>query len=181
METITSTKAKEYYQALLNRDSKYVGIFYVGVKTTSVFCIATCRARKPKKENVVFYKSYSEALKNGFRPCKICCPTENSNETPEQVVIAIKLIKDNPKEKISDSILRENEICPDLVRRWFKKNYGITFHAFQRMYRINNAYKELKDGKTTTETAFGLGYESLSGFGYTYKKIMGKSPVKILF
>ncbi len=176
METITSTNADEYYQALLSRDSKYVGIFFVGVTTTAVFCIATCRARKPKKENVVFYKTFSEALKNGFRPCKICCPTENSNETPEQVVIAIKLIKDNPKEKISDSILRENEISPDLVRRWFKKNYGITFHAFQRMYRINNAYKELKDGKTTTETAFGLGYESLSGFGYTYKKIMGKSP-----
>ena len=176
MEKITSAKVEEYYQALLNRDSKYVGIFYVGVTTTSVFCIATCRARKPKKKNVVFYKTYTEALKNGFRPCKICCPTENSNEAPEQIVRAIKIIKDNPKEKISDAHLRENSISPDLVRRWFKKNYGITFHAFQRMYRINNAYKELKDGKSTTATAFKLGYESLSGFGYTYKKILGNSP-----
>jgi len=175
---ITATIAEEYYQALLNRDSTYVGIFYVGVKTTSVFCIATCRARKPKWKNVVFYKTYTEALKNGFRPCKICCPTENSNETPEQVTKAIKLIKDNPKEKISDTRLRENQISPDIVRRWFKKTYGITFHAFQRMYRINNAYKELKDGKKTTATAFETGYESLSGFGYTYKKIIGKSPAK---
>ncbi len=176
METISSSKAKEYYQALLNKDSQYVGVFYAAVKTTSVFCIATCRARKPKKENVTFYRTYSEALKNGFRPCKICCPTENANEAPEQVIRAIEIIKDHPKEKISDTVLRENEISPDLVRRWFKKTYGITFHAFQRMYRINNAYKELKDGKSTTATAFDLGYESLSGFGYTYKKLIGKSP-----
>lgn len=176
MEIITTLKAKEYYQALLNKDSQYVGIFYAAVKTTAVFCIATCRARKPKEENVIFYRTYSEALKNGFRPCKICCPTENANETPEQVVRAIKIIKDNPKEKIADATLRENGISPDLVRRWFKKTYGITFHAFQRMYRINNAYKELKDGKSTTATAFDLGYESLSGFGYTYKKLIGKSP-----
>ncbi len=176
MSTITSAKADEYYQALLNRDSKYTGIFYVGVTTTSVFCIATCRARKPKRENVTFYKSYADALKNGFRPCKICCPTENSNEAPVQVTKAIQIIKENPKKKISDAKLREAGISPDLVRRWFKKHYRITFHAFQRMYRINNAYKELKDGKKTTATAFDLGYESLSGFGYTYKKIIGKSP-----
>lgn len=178
METFTQPKIDEYYQALLNRDSKYIGIFYVGVKTTSIFCIATCRARKPKKENVTFYKTYAEALKNGFRPCKICCPTENSNQTPNQVSKAIQIIKDHPKEKISDKRLREEQISPDLVRRWFKQNYGITFHAFQRMYRINNAYKELKGGKSTTETAFDFGYESLSGFGYTYKKVLGKSPSK---
>lgn len=178
MDTITQSKVEEYYQALLNRDSRYIGIFYVGVKTTSVFCISTCRARKPKKKNVEFYKSYSEALKNGYRPCKICCPTENANKTPDQVAKAIQLIKDHPKEKISDDHLRTQQISPDIVRRWFKKNYGITFHAFQRMYRINNAYKELKDGKTTTETAFDLGYESLSGFGYTYKKLLGQSPSK---
>jgi len=173
---MNTSKVEEYYQALLNRDSQYVGVFFVGVKTTSIFCIATCRARKPKKENVVFYRTYSEALKHGFRPCKICCPTENANETPTQVIRAIKIIKDHPKEKISDAVLRENQISPDFVRRWFKKTYGITFHAFQRMYRINNAYKELKDGKSTTATAFDLGYESLSGFGYTYKKLIGKSP-----
>ncbi len=176
MAVFTQPKIDEYYEALLNRDSRYVGVFYVGVTTTSVFCIATCRARKPKKKNVEFYRTYSDALKNGFRPCKICCPTENSNKTPEQVVKAIQLVKNNPKIKISDAELRNNDISPDLTRRWFKKNYGITFHAFQRMYRINNAYKELKDGKKTTETAFEIGYASLSGFGYTYKKLIGKSP-----
>ena len=166
----------DYYQALLDRASSYVGIFYVGVKTTSVFCIATCRARKPKRQNVEFYTSFKEALANGYRPCKICNPTQNANQAPAAVEAAIKLVKDNPKQKITDYDLKQLAISPELVRRWFNKNYAMTFQAYQRMYRINNALIELKSGRNTTDTAFDAGYESLSGFGYTYKKLLGESP-----
>ncbi len=169
---------KTYYQALIDREPSYVGIFYVGVKTTSIFCISTCRARKPKFENVEFYTTFKEALDSGYRPCKICKPTENANEAPVQVKAAIKMVKETPKEKITDYQLKQNGISPELVRRWFKNNYGMTFQAFQRMYRINHAFQELKGGKKTTDTAFDAGYESLSGFGYTYKKFVGKSPKK---
>lgn len=176
---ITENKKIEiYYKALIERDQSFVGIFFVGVKTTSIFCIATCRARKPKLENVAFYTSFKEALDNGYRPCKICKPTGNANEAPEQVELAITLVKENPKEKITDDQLRKKNISPEVIRRWFNKNYGMTFQAYQRMYRINNAYQELKKGKNTTHTAFDTGYESLSGFGYTFKKIIGKSPQK---
>lgn len=58
-----------YYQALIDRNPHFVGIFFVGVKTTSICCIATCRARKPKRENVVFYTTFKEALDAGYRPC----------------------------------------------------------------------------------------------------------------
>ncbi len=165
-----------YYEALLERRQSFVGIFFVGVKTTSVFCIATCRARKPKKENVEFFTSFKDALDNGYRPCKVCKPTENANEAPEQIQTAIKLIKENPKEKLTDDHLRQLNISPEIVRRWFNQNYGMTFQAYQRMNRINVAFQELKNGKTTTVTAFESGYESLSGFGYTFKKLIGNSP-----
>lgn len=168
----------KYYKALVDKNPDFLGVFFVGVKTTSVFCIATCRARKPKKENVEFYKSFKDALHNGYRPCKVCKPTENANIAPDQVQKAIDFVKKNPKEKISDAFLLDNEIRPEMVRRWFKKHYGITFHAFQRMYRINSAFEELKKGKKVIATGFDAGYESLSGFGYTYKKIIGKSPQK---
>ena len=88
-----------FYQALLDRKQSFVGIFFVGVKTTSIFCIATCRARKPKLKNVAFYTTFKEALDNGYRPCKICKPTENAHEAPEQVEKAIALVKENLKEK----------------------------------------------------------------------------------
>lgn len=165
-----------YYQALVNKEPSFVGIFFVGVKTTQIFCIATCRARKPKLENVEFYTTFKEALDNGYRPCKICKPTQNSHTAPATIEAAIALVRNHPKEKITDQMLREQEIEPAKVRRWFKKHYGLTFHAFQRMYRINHAFQELKAGKKVTTTAFDTGYESLSGFGYTYKKLFGQSP-----
>lgn len=176
MRITDSQTIETYYQALLDRNQSYVGIFYVGVKTTLVFCIATCRARKPKKENVEFYTTFKEALDHGYRPCKICRPTENANQAPEQIERAITLVKEHPKEKITDYRMRQLGISPEVVRRWFNKHYGMTFHAYQRMYRINNAYLELKKGKKASHTAYDTGYESLSGFGYTFKKVMGRSP-----
>ena len=174
---ITDTeKTKQYYQALLERNSEYIGIFYVAVKTTQVFCIATCRARKPKFENVVFYDNFKSALEAGFRPCKICKPTENAYDAPEPVQRAMALARLKTKEKISDSQLKEQNIQPEFLRRWFKTHYGMTFQAYHRMYRINHALSELKSGKKSMPTAFDSGYDSLSGFGYTYKKLIGHSP-----
>jgi len=166
----------DYYHAFVHKDPSYLGSFFAGVKSTSIFCIATCRARKPKQENVLFFTTFKDALDAGFRPCKICRPTENSAKAPPQVAAAINLVKKNPKEKFSDYQLIQNGIRPELVRRWFKRQYGMTFQAFQRMYRINNAFQELQAGKSATEVAFDMGYDSLSGFGYTYKKYIGSSP-----
>jgi len=165
-----------YYRALLERASDYVGIFFVGVKTTGVFCIATCRARKPKRENVDFYTNFKEALDAGFRPCKICRPTENALAAPPPVARAIELVRANPKERVSDWQLKQQGIGPEFVRRWFVKHYGMTFQTFQRMSRVNTALQELKGGKRATDAAFDSGYESLSGFGYTYKKMIGEAP-----
>ncbi len=176
MRVTEPQKITAYYEALVAKRSDHIGIFYAGVKTTSIFCIATCRARKPKKENVEFFTTFKDALDQGYRPCKICRPTENANTAPDFVESAIAMVRDHPKEKITDYRLKTQGISPEAVRRWFKSQYGITFHTFQRMYRINNAYTELKKGDQATHAAFGNGYESLSGFGYTYKKLTGSSP-----
>ena len=37
---INHRKQQLYYKALLEKNPKYDGIFYVGVKTTGVFCMA---------------------------------------------------------------------------------------------------------------------------------------------
>lgn len=165
-----------YYKALVERDESYLGSFYVGVKTTGIFCVSICRARKPKRENVEFFTDVNTVLKHGYRPCKVCKPTENAYQPPATVIQAIELLKQHPKEKISDYMLREAGLRPEKIRRWFKKHYGLTFQAYQRMIRLNTAYQELKNGNSVTNTAFDSGYESLSGFSYTFKKLVGSSP-----
>lgn len=73
----------EYYQALMDRNSRYDGVFYVGVRTTGIVCRPVCPARKPKFENCEFYESVEQALQAGFRPCKRCHPLDQ----PQQRVL----------------------------------------------------------------------------------------------
>lgn len=166
------------YKALLDKDSSFEGIFIVGVKTTGIFCRPTCTARKPKKENVAFYSSAKEAILAGFRPCKICNPLEKLNETPDYIKELLNEFNDNPSLKFKDWDLRQRGIEPSKIRRWFLKNHGITFHAYQRMYRINSAFKNIQNGNTITSSAYESGYDSLSGFNDAFKNIFGVSPNK---
>ncbi len=166
----------KYYQALVDRDSRFVGIFYVGVKTTGIFCIATCRARKPKRVNVEFYTEVKELLQNGYRPCKVCNPTRNVGEPPDEVLIAIQMVRDHPEHRVQDDALKAAGIAPEKLRRWFKQHHGITFQAYQRMIRVNSAFRALQKGSSVTHSAFDAGYDSLSGFGYTFKALTGVAP-----
>jgi AraC family transcriptional regulator of adaptative response/methylated-DNA-[protein]-cysteine methyltransferase len=165
------------YNALLNKDASFEGIFYVGVKTTGIFCRPTCNARKPKRENTLFFKSSKEAILHGFRPCKVCSPLERPGETPEWIKEILTEIDNDPSVKIRDFNLRSKGIEPSKIRRWFKKNHGITFHSYQRMIRINNAFKQIQNGEKVISAAYESGYESLSGFNDSFKSIVGSSPV----
>lgn len=169
---------QEKYQVILNKDASFEGIFITAVKTTGIFCRPTCTARKPKKENVVFYDTSHEAILNGYRPCKICKPLENLNETPGYIQEIINELNENPLLKIKDYDLVKRDIQPSKIRRWFKKNHNMTFHAYQRMHRINTAYHKISNGETIISTAFDTGFESLSGFNSSYQNIFGKPPSK---
>ncbi len=164
------------YKALVEKDASFEGSFIAAVKTTGIFCRPTCRARKPKKENVKFYFSTKEAILAGFRPCKVCNPLEKLNETPDYVKDILNELNNNPSLKFKDWDLRKRGIEPSKMRRWFLKNHGITFHAYQRMYRINSAFKNIQNGNTITSSAYESGYDSLSGFNDAFKKIFGVSP-----
>ena len=166
------------YSVVGTRDTKYDGTFFTAVKTTGIFCHPSCRARVPKAKNVIFYDTIEEALQNGFRPCKVCKPLEKIGETPIYVRSIIAELQQNPHEKISDEQLKSKGIEPHTIRRWFKKNYNITFHAFQRMLRINYAFQNIKNGNSITHSAFESGYESLSGFNDSYRSLFGESASK---
>jgi AraC family transcriptional regulator of adaptative response/methylated-DNA-[protein]-cysteine methyltransferase len=167
---------EEMYNAIGKKESFYEGVFITAVKSTGIFCRPSCRARKPKAENVTFFNTTQEAIQNGFRPCKVCKPMENENETPDYIKNIIKELQENPFLKIKDYDLKQRGIEPSQIRRWFNKFHNMTFHSYQRMLRINNAYNEIKCGNSVTDTAFGSGYESLSGFSEGCQSIFGRSP-----
>ena len=168
----------EMYQALLDKNSQYEGVFIAGVKTTGIFCRPTCHARKPKKENVEFFDDTKQALANGYRACKVCSPMKTAEASPEWLVPLLKKVEEDPERKWKDYELSQLGYSPSRVRRYFKKVHGITFQAYLRMSRINGAFLKIKEGQTVTQSAFEQGYESLSGFSETFRNLTGFSPGK---
>ncbi|HEY3296576.1 MAG TPA: methylated-DNA--[protein]-cysteine S-methyltransferase [bacterium] len=162
-------------KAFYERDPAFAGLFFVGVKTTGIFCRVGCPARAPKPENISFYETVKEALDAGFRPCKVCKPLESVGETPEEFRQLLDEIHATPGLRLRNSDLEQRGIQPDALRRWFKKQHGITFQAYQRYVKIGKALEGLKAGQSVTTVALES-YDSLSGFQESFKNAMGLSP-----
>ncbi len=166
----------EMYQALLRRDRGYDGIFVVGVKTTGIFCRATCFARKPRRENVEYFATASEALLAGYRPCRRCRPLDNGEQPPQWVESLRRRVDRAPTARVSDADLRAMSIDPHRARRYFKRHYGMTFHAYHRARRMGMALREVRAGRDLTEVGFRHGYGSPSGFRYAFARVFGGPP-----
>lgn len=176
---ITDEKTKQkYFQAMLERNTTYDGIFFSGIKTTGVFCHATCPARKPKYENCNFYETAEEALLSGFRPCKRCKPLSYPKELSPLVQQMVNLVEEQPEKRWKDADFAELGIHAATARRQFKKKYGMTFVQYARARRMGMAMKEIKSGNKIIHAQVDLGYDSASGFSDAFSKIMGHSPTK---
>lgn len=60
--------------------------------------------------------------------------------------------------------------------RYFKKSTHLTFTDFLNQYRINQAKKLLLHHKNVTEACYESGFENLSHFNKTFKKVAGENP-----
>ena len=63
------------------------------------------------------------------------------------------------------------------LNRCFRQMYGTTVFQYLRNERLNRAREMLeREGLTVTETAYSVGYDSISHFPQAYKKNFGVSP-----
>jgi AraC family transcriptional regulator, regulatory protein of adaptative response / methylated-DNA-[protein]-cysteine methyltransferase len=160
------------------KDASYDGIFYVGVRTTGIFCRPSCSAR-PKLENVEFFRTIREAVFAGYRPCKRCAPTQLAGIPPGWVARLIKKSEAEPKRKISAGELRMMGITPERARHWFLGNYGMTFVEWQRGRRLAGAFTQIRDGAPLDDVVFANGYHSHSGFRDAISRTFGLAPGKL--
>jgi len=171
-------KRKLYYKALLEKNTDYEGVFYVGVKTTGIFCRPTCSAKKPKFENCEFLKSAKEALLASFRPCKRCKPMSHPNQVSPLIEGLINAVERSPEKRWKDKDFAELGIDSSTIRRQFKKRFGMTFVEYARSRRLGIAMKEIRNGEAVIDAQFAAGYESSSGFRDAFSRILGCAPTK---
>ncbi len=168
--------ASEMQRASASRDVSYDGIFFLAVKTTGIFCRPSCPARKPKPENVLYLATAKEALFGGFRPCLRCRPLATDGRPPDWVAGLLSEIERDPAARLADLELRQRGLEPARVRRFFQKEYGMTFHAYRRARRLGGALDLLRRGERPENAGWDVGFESSSGFRDAFVRTFGTAP-----
>jgi AraC family transcriptional regulator of adaptative response/methylated-DNA-[protein]-cysteine methyltransferase len=166
----------EMEQAFLASDPAYDGLFFTAVRTTGIFCRPSCTARKPRPENVEFFGSVKDAMFAGYRACKRCRPLEGGRAEADWARQLIRDVDANPASRITEEELRRRGLEPARVRRYFMREYGMTFQAYCRARRLGSAFERLRDGEAVDEAVFDAGFESHSGFRDAFARMFGKPP-----
>jgi len=172
-----------YERARLSRDARFDGQFFVGVKTTGIYCRPICPAVAPKSENVIFYPSAAAAGEAGFRPCLRCRP-ESAPGTPAwsgtstTVRRGLRLISNGALDDASIEDLAERlGVTSRHLRRLFTQHLGASPLAVAHTQRLHFA-KQLIDQTSLplNHVATAAGYGSVRRFNDTFKKTYGRSP-----
>lgn len=164
------------YRAFARRDSSYEGVFWLGVRTTGIFCRPTCRARQPRPENVEFFAAPGEALHAGYRPCMKCRPLDHGRAPPPLVAKLLAAVEKSPSLRLRDGELAAMGIDPSSARRQFKRYCGMTFQAYHRARRMGLALQDIRKGKTVLDSQLDQGFESGSGFRDAFNRLLGTAP-----
>ncbi|MBI5267106.1 MAG: bifunctional transcriptional activator/DNA repair protein Ada [candidate division Zixibacteria bacterium] len=166
------------YRALVQRDTTFEGVFYVGVKTTGIFCRPTCPARKPKIENVEFFGDPQQAMFAGYRPCARCAPLEREKRPSALITRLCEAVEQAPTNRITGADLRNMGIDPSTARRQFQRYYGMTFQAYVRARRMGQALNRIREGDTVIGAQIDHGFDSASGFWEAFRDLFGEPPSK---
>ena len=172
-----------YYRIVVARDARYDGRFFIGVKTTGIYCRPICRVRTPKPSSCVFFLSAVAAQTAGFRPCLRCRPETAPalaawNGTSTTVDRALALIADGALDRDGLSALAARLGVGDRhVRRLFAEHLGVTPVAVAQIRRVLFAKQLISDSAMSmTEIASAAGFGSVRRFNEAMRDVYRRSP-----
>lgn len=173
-------------QAWRSKDARFDGKFFIGVKSTGIYCRPVCPVKPPKFKNVTFLKTAAQAHISGYRPCLRCRP-ETSPGTPvwsgtcAVVSRALRLIAEGGlnNHKLSDFANRLG-ITSRHLNRLFITHLGAPPNAVAQTQRLHAA-KRLLDNTDLSmiDVAIGSGYNSLRTFNAHIKQTYGVTPTQL--
>jgi len=170
----------EKWQAVLAKDAKKDGKFYYAVKTTGVYCLPSCPARPPLRENIVFYPTLEDAEKAGFRPCKRCWPKGPSKTAVHEAAVAkaCRLIAKAEEAPTLDELAKEVGMSNYHFHRVFKALTGVTPKEYAMAHRTRRVRQELVKRNSVTEAIYGAGFNSNGRFYARSMEALGMTPTK---
>jgi len=170
-------------RARLARDPRFDGLFFVGVKSTGIYCRPICPARPPRPENIVYYPTADAAAAAGLRPCLRCRPeaapgTPAWNGTCATVSRAMHLIRQGSLDNASvDELADRLGLSARHLRRLFRRHIGAAPKIIADNQRLLFAKKlVMETDMPITQAALAAGYGSLRRFNAAFRKGIGRTP-----
>jgi AraC family transcriptional regulator of adaptative response / DNA-3-methyladenine glycosylase II len=168
------------------KDRRFDGRFYIGVKSTGIYCRCICPARTPKRENRTFWPSAAAAEAAGFRPCLLCRPERAPGLAPidapaRLAAAAYARIEAGALEEAGlEALADELGVTSRHLRRVMNAQFGASPIDIAQTGRLLTARRLLNEtALSVTEIAFASGFRSLRRFNATMKDRYGAPPTKM--
>jgi AraC family transcriptional regulator, regulatory protein of adaptative response / DNA-3-methyladenine glycosylase II len=171
----------QMYQRLLASDSSWNGRFFTGVLTTGIYCLPSCKARKPKAENVRFFPTCEAARAAGLRACRKCHPDDfarGADPVLETIEVLVGEVRSEPA-RFADAraMVRRSGFGSTRLFELFRLHYHLTPAEVLLRARLDDAKRRLASGRgSLAEIAGAAGFESLSVFHEQFRARNGLTP-----
>src|ERR1700730_5305877 len=165
--------------AAIARDRTHDGDFVFAVSSTGVYCRPSCPARRPRRQNVTFFRKPDEAERAGYRACLRCRPKALVNGTLEIVKAMCRYIESHLDEPLTLARLgAQFHQSPFHLQRTFKSVLGVTPRAYADSCRMNQLKGNLRAGHSVTRSMSDAGYSSSSCLYERTASQLGMTPDK---
>lgn len=171
----------QMYARVLAGDPAWNGRFFTGVLTTGIYCLPSCKARKPRLENVRFFPTCEAARAAGLRPCKKCHPDDfarGADPVLETVETVVGELRANPA-AFADAraVVRRLGFGATRTFELFRLHYHTTPADLLLRARLAAAKRQLlASDAALPEIAYAAGFESLSVFHENFRALNGLTP-----
>lgn len=170
---------REFYRALLRSDGRYDRVFLVGVHTTGVYCLPSCRARKPRPENIRFFHDRTSAEQAGFRPCRKCRPElQGGRQALEQSLVdRARALLNGEESRRTRQVAELTGVSVYRLNRLFKRYLDCTPQHDRMVARTARACALLaRTDRSLLDVCFEAGFASVSSFYRWFRRLTGTTP-----
>ncbi len=177
MDKLTFMETELFWRAVTTNDARFDGAFYLGVKTTGIYCRPSCRARTPKRENVAFFASWADAESSGLRACLRCRPKNVMTADPriEKILRVCELLESEEGFSL-ESLAADVGLSPYHLQRSFKEIIGVSPKKYSEAKRMERFKTELREGCDVTAAMYDAGFGSSSRLYENASNDMGMTP-----
>lgn len=180
MSGATKPVPESLWRAVLARDSASDGKFVFAVSSTGVYCRPSCPARRPRRENVTFFRRPQEAESAGYRACLRCRPKAVSGNPQQELIKSVcRYIEQHLDEPTTLAQMgAEFRLSPFHLQRTFKAVLGITPKEYANSCRMAGFRQNLKAGHSVTRAMHDAGYNSASRLYARTTSELGMDPAR---